>query len=686
MSKFLCYAMAVFTGGILMSMLGCSSSSPAPISVSLSPSSSQAIDESQTVVITASLTNDVSSKGVVWSLIGPGSLSSTTGLSVTYTSPTNLTSAQTATVMATSAADQTKSASLAISVNLYPQILFQSLPSGSVGQTYSQAIALSGGSSPFQWSIYNGPIPTGWKVGGSLPNGLTLNAGTGTISGTPTVGGTWYFEAVVTDATGVTVDNGFLSIQINQSASSGNPVPFLNQPVVPTAVPPGSGDFVLNLSGAGFVSAAKIYFNGTALATTFIDGEHLSGVVPAADVASAGNAAITVVNPGPGGGTSNTAYFQIGATEASVNFVSAANSPLQVPEVWQLAVADFNEDGKTDLAATGGIKLYTMLGKGDGTFTAASGSPIPVPSPPYDDLPSPYTWALAPGDFNRSGHAGLAISLASNLSAVILFGNGDGTFSYSSSLANTGAMHSGALTTADFNGDGNLDLFALGTLNGPSPTVLLGYGAGAFNSVPQNALLQEISPLGGLWGVTAAVGDFDENGTLDVAVAAGLPTSTSGIAPLMGNGDGTFSVTSGSQMSLGPGLSAMVAADFNGDGKLDLAAVDVGTNAAYVLLGNGDGTFQSPMTIPVGNNPAAIAVGDFTNNGKLDLAIANATDNTVTLLMGNGDGTFTEESGSPFAVGKQPESIVAADFNGDGKLDLAVANWADYSVSILLQQ
>ena len=92
---------------------------------------------------------------------------------------------------------------------------------------YSQTIALIGGTAPFQWSVYNGPIQTGYKVGGAVPDGLKLNLNSGTISGTPSAGGTWYFDAVVTDATGVTVDNGFLSIQIYSTAAPGNPVPFL---------------------------------------------------------------------------------------------------------------------------------------------------------------------------------------------------------------------------------------------------------------------------------------------------------------------------------------------------------------------------------------------------------------------------------------------------------------------------
>lgn len=81
----------------------------------------------------------------------------------------------------------------------------------------------------------------------------------------------------------------------------------------------------------------------------------------------------------------------------------------------------------------------------------------------------------------------------------------------------------------------------------------------------------------------------------------------------------------------------------------------------------------APLTIPVGNQPVAIVAGDFNDDGKLDLAVANSGDSTSTLLLGNGDGTFTHVSGSPCSVGQGPYAIIAADFKGDGKLDLAVA-------------
>jgi hypothetical protein len=88
----------------------------------------------------------------------------------------------------------------------------------------------------------------------------------------------------------------------------------------------------------------------------------------------------------------------------------------------------------------------------------------------------------------------------------------------------------------------------------------------------------------------------------------------------------------------------------------------------------------------VGSGPDAIIAADFNNDGRLDLAVANYADGTVTLLLGNGDGTFTQAAGSPYGVGQGPYQIAAADFNGDGKLDLATANITDGTVSILLQQ
>ncbi len=666
----LAFAMAVVTGG-------CSNPS-ASMSVSLSPSAPQEIDQDQTIAFTATVINDSSSKGVSWNLSGPGSLSKSTAASVIYNPPTtNLTDAQQVTVTATAVADQTKKASVRITVNPFLEVPFQTLANGSVGAAYNQTIALTGGTPPYQWSVYNGPIPTGWKVGGSVPDGLRLDPNSGAITGTPTGAGTWYFEIMVTDATGATATNGFLKIKVN-SSSSGNPVPFLSQPLSPTAVPPGNSGFVLHMSGTGFVSGSTVNFNHIPVATTFVNSERLTALVPAASVSNAGTAAVTVVNPGPGGGQSNVVDFQVAAPETTVSF-AAANS-LQVDSPLGITIGDFNEDGKPDLAVAANFQFYVWLGNGDGTFLPAAGSPMRVPSPPYDDFASPYSGPIATGDFNRSGHMGLAVGLFQNQAAVVLLGNGNGTFEFSSAtFAYTLGDPLSALQSADFNGDGGLDLAIVNEFAGQSP-VVLGYGSGAFSAAGD-------LDTGG-FGIGLAIGDVNDDGKLDTIVAsAGTNTyPDSGVAVSLGNGDGTFTPATGSPMRFGSSLSAVVTGDFNGDGKLDLAVTDSVSNDVMILLGNGDGTFGLPTSIPAGNQPMAIIAGDFNNDDKLDLAIANYVDNTITLLLGNGDGTFTPASGSPYPVGQGPYQIAAGDFNGDGKLDLAVTNLAGGTVSILLQQ
>jgi FG-GAP-like repeat/Putative Ig domain len=677
-------AMGLFAAAVTVVGGGCSSSGP-PISVSLSPSSPQAVDQGQTAGITATVTNDRSLKGVSWTLTGPGSLSNSTGPSVTYTPPTtNLTSSEQATVKATSVADPMQSASVQITVSPDPQIPFQTLANGSVGTPYSQTIALTGGTAPFQWSVYDGPIGTGYEVAGAVPDGLKLDPTTGVISGTPTAAGTWYFEMTATDAAGVPADNGFLSVEIAPLGPPESAIPFLNQSLVPTAVSPGNPGFTLHVSGTGFMTGAAVYFNRLLLPTTFVDADHLTAVVPATSVANAGTAAVTVLNAGLApvapNVPSNVVYFQVAAPQATVTFAPAANSPLQIPEPSGIAISDFNEDGKPDLAITANVRVYILLGNGDGTFSLAAGSPISLPSPPYDDFASPYLGPIAVGDFNNSGHPGLAVGEIQNEAAVILIGNGEGAFVPSSAaIANAPGMPVSDLVAADFNADGGLDLAIIGQISGVS-AVDLGYDKGAFTTAGDLFITG--------FPAAVALGDFNGDGKLDAIVAGGRTFSNtgSGLAVSLGNGDGTFTQAAGSPILLGSSLSAMVAGDFNGDGKLDVAVTDSAGNALIILLGNGNGTFGAPTTIPVGNTPYAIVAGDFNNDGKLDLAVANYGDNTVTLLLGNGNGTFTEAAGSPYAVGRGPYQLAAADFNGDGKLDLAVSNGTDQTLSILLQQ
>ena len=123
-------------------------------------------------------------------------------------------------------------------------------------------------------------------------------------------------------------------------------------------------------------------------------------------------------------------------------------------------------------------------------------------------------------------------------------------------------------------------------------------------------------------------------------------------------------------------------ADFDGDGNVDLAAQNSGSNTVSVLLGNGEGTFDTKQDFTVGTNPSSVIGTDLDGDAKADLAVANWTSNTVSVLLGNGEGTF--DTKQDFTVGTNPSSVVSSEFNGDGKTDLAVANYSSNTVSVLL--
>ena len=172
-------------------------------------------------------------------------------------------------------------------------------------------------------------------------------------------------------------------------------------------------------------------------------------------------------------------------------------------------------------------------------------------------------------------------------------------------------------------------------------------------------------------------GDFDGNGKMDLAVA----NQTAGtVSVLLGNGDGTFQ--GHVDYAVGSAPVALAVGDVNGDGFLDLLCVNSGSNTISVLLGKGDGTFQPAQGFSTGAGPVWIAVGDFNGDGKLDVATTNSTDNTVSILLGMGDGTFPTHS--DIAVGSGPASVAIGDFNHDGTLDLAVASSGANTVSLLL--
>jgi hypothetical protein len=177
-----------------------------------------------------------------------------------------------------------------------------------------------------------------------------------------------------------------------------------------------------------------------------------------------------------------------------------------------------------------------------------------------------------------------------------------------------------------------------------------------------------------------AVGDFNGDGKLDLAAANEYGKS---VTVLLGNGDGTFRAAA--SPPAGNASIAIVAGDFNGDGKLDLVVTNAGDDNLTVLLGNGDGTFRTTASQPTGVEPWGIVAADLNGDGKLDLVITDPSSDTLSILLGKGDGTFALNASSP-ETGPNPGAIAVGDFNGDGQLDLAAGNSGTNTVSVLLQQ
>ena len=485
----------------------------------------------------------------------------------------------------------------------------------------------------------------------------------------------------------------FLLLSSTAAFAQNHPVPLVNIPLSPSIATPGGSGFTLTVPGAGFVSGATVNWNGHALATAFVNVDELTATVPASDISVATSAEVTVTNPAPGGGTSNVVYFAVSAPATLQFSISPSSTPLpQSYGVTGAIAADLTRDGNLDLAVSTSVPGerdtyygWTVLGNGDGTFQGF------IQAFPQTSI---FSAGYEPviGDFNGDGIPDLVVTacvqnpnVTLTCQLLVYLGNGDGTFSQSTAITEDGLYSFGEPVVGDFNGDGKLDVAVVfGNSTGTNGImVFLGNGDGTL----QSGLLSNITDIAGV----KVAGDFDGDGKLDLVgtTITGTTNPQTGIVFFHGNGDGTFA-TPTTSYSIGQNLLGQVlVADLNGDGKLDLVTLQSLTQQTpediiysfTVMLGNGDGTFQSAVAYSIGTfssgTPMNLALGDFASNGKLDIAYPN-TPNTF-IVPGNGDGTFN--LADVVTVPAPSQFLLAGDFNNDGKLDLALAYRAPYTSS-----
>ncbi|HYU60188.1 MAG TPA: FG-GAP-like repeat-containing protein [Solirubrobacterales bacterium] len=357
---------------------------------------------------------------------------------------------------------------------------------------------------------------------------------------------------------------------------------------------------------------------------------------------------------------------------SAISLTPAPNSPFQVGNVPRVAVGDLNQDGNADLVTVNGSdgNVSVLLGDGDGGFAPGPSSPFSVGSGP-----GPVPIAVVIRDLNHDNIPDLAVVNRDQDSVSVLYGDGTGDFPVTTGPFGVGDFPV-SIAAGDFNGDAHVDLVTANA-NDNNVSILLGDGSGGFGP-PTNV---SVGALSAPQSVTVAGLDGDTG--VDIATAN---SGTDNITVLLNNGGGTFAPAPSSPFATGLGPMSVIAPDLNHDGRSDLATANQTDGDASVDFGNGSGGFftATGSPYPVGAGPLAIAAGDLNGEGRPELATANTSDGNTTVLQPDPVVGYAPSPGSPFALGNAPASIAIADFDNDGKNDVAAANLNTADVVVLL--
>jgi uncharacterized protein (TIGR03437 family) len=406
---------------------------------------------------------------------------------------------------------------------------------------------------------------------------------------------------------------------------------------------------------------------------------HYVDAVTAADLNGDGKLDLAVL--GGNGEQSQLALFpaQCGGRFGAPQLSEAWQTPT-------LLTGDFNGDGKPDLVAPVGeteavtyIKTYLNPNVGPPVGACAPDSYLAAVSfaEPVASKAAPRQTSLASADFNLDGKPDLAaVNIDGQAGVSIYLNDGAGRFPDWTNGSFIPIGGAGMVFPVDVNGDSKTDLLVMrnGQFNNPTGGVtvvpFVGRGDGTFAQLADIYIGTFTEAL----IIYPAAGDFNKDGKLDFALA----TEGGRVLVYLGGGDGTFDAPTAYTVSTNGAINDLVVADFDGDAKLDLATAGGRFDTYFILYGQGNGTFASrevtPQGLPVGypsggKGSTDLAVGDFNSDGRPDLLILNGGTPVVTVLLSNGDRTFTHQHTYP-EYGGGMGSAVVGDFNKDGKLDL----------------
>ena len=365
------------------------------------------------------------------------------------------------------------------------------------------------------------------------------------------------------------------------------------------------------------------------------------------------------------GAAAGSGYEGPPAVIPSVTFTPVA-SPAVGGQPFAVASGDVNGDGRPDIVTANEVNdnVSVLLGNGDGTFFNAVGSPIYVGQGAV---------AVALGDVDGDGDLDIAASMPDDDHVALLLGDGTGAYSPAAGspiLAGDGAR---SVLLTDVDQDGHLDL----VVYGGGVTVMLGDGAAGFTE----AAASPFAVVGGLGSIVP--GDVNRDGHVDLVAA-----DWGGVVKVfLGDGSPDLFSSTAPSFTVDDWLASMALADLNNDGLLDVVTANQFGDSVSVLLGNGTpGLFSSASTFAAGDYPTSVATGDVNGDGRGDLIVTNEKGDSVSVLLGDGTGGSFAPAGAALVVGNGPQSVATADVDGDGRVDLLVANFWSSDVTVLSAQ